>query len=77
MVLRNGKYQSKMEHWYAGFDNYHKIAVRDHVRVPKFYHVRDIHGQMPKSLYHASYLLPSEFLNNFFYARSCLNRMKD
>ena len=33
----------------AGFDNSHKIAVSD---VP---------GQIPKSLYQTSYLLPSDF----------------
>ena len=27
--------------------------------------IRDIHGQIPKSIYQASYLLPSYFLNNF------------
>ena len=27
--------------------------------------VRDIHGQMPKSIYQASYLLPSDIPNNF------------
>ena len=27
--------------------------------------VRDVHGQTPKSIYQASYLLPSNFLNNF------------
>ena len=32
------------KHWYciewllSGFDNYHKIAVRDHVYLPKFWH---------------------------------------
>ena len=29
----------------TGFDNYHKIAIRDHVRVPKFW--CDILGQIP------------------------------
>ena len=39
--------------------------------------VRDVHGQTPKSIYQASYLLRSNFLNNFSEARSYLNRMKD
>ena len=29
----------------SGFDNYHKIAIRDQVHVPKFWH-SDIHGQI-------------------------------
>ena len=32
--------------------------------------------EIPKSIYQASYLLPSDFPNNCFYARSYLNRMK-
>ena len=58
------------------FDNYHKIAVRDHVRVPKFWHT-NIRGQIQKSIYEASYLLPCDFSKNFSKARSYLNRMKN
>ena len=33
----------------TGFDNYHKIVVRDHVRMPKFRRsVRDVRWQIPK-----------------------------
>ena len=39
----------------SGFDNYHKIVVRDHVRMPKFRRsVRDVRRQIPKSIYQAS-----------------------
>ena len=54
------------------FGNYHKIAVR----VPKFWRT-NIRGQIQKSIYQASYLLPSDFSNNFSKARSYLNRMKN
>ena len=39
----------------TGFDNSYKIAVRDHVRVPKV-GIREVRGQIPKSTYQASYL---------------------
>ena len=42
-----------------GFDNYHKITVRYHVRVSKFWR-RDVRGQIPKKTYmrrHTVYLL--------------------
>ena len=39
--------------------------------------VRDVRGQIPKIIYQASYLLPSDFASNFPKARSYLNRMKD
>ena len=39
--------------------------------------VRHVRGQIPKSTYQASHLLPSDFLNNFFWARSYLYRMKN
>ena len=42
-----------------GLDNYHKIAVRDYVSLPKL-------GQIRKSIYQVSYLWPSVFSNNFF-----------
>ena len=36
----------------TGFDNYHKIVVRDHVRMPKFRRsVRDVRWQIPKNIY--------------------------
>ena len=54
------------------FDNYHKIAVR----VPKFWHT-NIRGQIQKSIYEASYLLPCDFSKNFSKTRSYLNRMKN
>ena len=36
-----------------------------------------VRGQIPKSIYQVSYLLPSDFPNNFSQARSYLNGMKD
>ena len=39
--------------------------------------VRNVLGQIAKSIHRASYLLPSDFPNNFSQARSYLNRMKD
>ena len=36
---KNKQYKlRKMKNDETGFDNYHKIAVRDHVHVPKFWH---------------------------------------
>ena len=48
----------------AIFDNYLKFAVHDHILVSKFW-CANIRGQTQKSLYHVSYLLPSNFSNNF------------
>ena len=39
--------------------------------------VRGIRRQIPKSIYQASYLLPSDFPNHFSKACSYLNRVKD
>ena len=39
--------------------------------------VRNVCGQILKSIHQASYLLPSDFENNFSSALSYLNRMKD
>ena len=39
--------------------------------------VRDARAQTPKSIYRAPYLFRSDFPNNFSYARSHLNRLKD
>ena len=44
----------------SGFNNYHKIAIC----VPNFV-VHEVRGQIPKRIYQASYLLPSDFPNNF------------
>ena len=60
----------------SGFDNYHKIVVGYHVCVPKFCYICR-NGQIPKSIYHASYLSPSELADNFSKARFYLNGMKD
>ena len=38
--------------------------------------LRDLRWQMPKSIYQAKYLLPSDFPNNFSQTLSYLNRMK-
>ena len=38
--------------------------VRGHVCVPKF-GMCEVWGPVPKSIYQASYLLPSDFPNNF------------
>ena len=46
----------------TGFDNY-KIAVHNHVRMPNF-GVHNVLGQILKTV-QASYLLPSDFPNNF------------
>ena len=45
--------------------------------VCQIFGVRDVRGQIPKSIYQALYLLPSDFPNNFSKTRSYLNRMKD
>ena len=60
----------------SGFDNYHKIVVCYHVRVPQFWQMCR-NGQILKSINQASYLSPSELADNFSEARSYLNRMKD
>ena len=44
--------------------------------MPKFWRMCR-NGQIPKSIYQASYLSASEFADNFSEARSYLNRMKD
>ena len=50
----------------TGFDNNHKIAVRDHVRVLKFWRIPKYQkGQIPKSIYLAPHLLSSGFTYNF------------
>ena len=48
----------------SGFDNYHKIAVRDHVRLPKFWRMWRTR-QIQESIYQTSYLLASDFPINF------------
>ena len=60
--------------WYPELDNYHNIAVRDHMRVPKFW-LCDVLQQIPISLCQALHLLPSDLPNNFSQARSDLNRI--
>ena len=57
---------------HAGFDSYYKIAVRDHVRVPKFWRTWRTWANTQKT-YQASYHLPSDFPNNSSYVK----RMKD
>ena len=37
----------------------------------------DVRVQIPQSINQASFLLPSDFPNNFSQARSYLNRVKD
>ena len=39
--------------------------------------VGDVHGEISKSIYQASYLLPNDFPNNFSQACFYLNRKKD
>ena len=39
--------------------------------------VCDVRGQIPKSIYQAPHLLPSDFPNNSFSAHSHLNKTKD
>ena len=34
----------------SGFNNYHKIAISDHIVYHNF-GARDVHGQIPKSIY--------------------------
>ena len=54
----------ELKYYPSGFDNYHEIAVRDHIcYVCQKFGVLDLHGQIPKS--QVSYLLPSDFPNNF------------
>ena len=55
---------------------YNHCMPSHYVLVPKILH-SDVCGQIPKSIYQVSYLLPSDFPNNFSQARSYLNRMKD
>ena len=70
-MLKNKPFRAR-----TGFNSYHKIVVCDHVCLPKF-GIHYVCGLIPKSIYQASYLLPSDFPNNFAQARSYLNRMKD
>ena len=65
-------------YWYqracAGFDNYHKITVRN-LGVRNF-GVRDVREEIPNCIYQASCLLPSDFLNIFFKVCSYLIELK-
>ena len=47
----------------AGIDNHCKIAVRDHVHVPKVWRTSRTWANT-RNRYHASYLLPSDFPKN-------------
>ena len=60
----------------SGFNNYHKMAIRDH-HVCQNFGIPDTCGQIPKSIYLALYLLLSNFPNDFPQACYFLNRMKD
>ena len=56
----------ELKYYPLGFDNYHEIALRDHIcYVCQNFGVLDLHGQIPKSIHQASYLLPNGFPNNF------------
>ena len=44
--------------------------------VSQNFSVRDLRGQITKSIYQAPYLLPGNFPNNFSHARSHFNRME-